>query len=275
VPQENCGTFFKKGASDMTDRKNWMLGISQYRDLNEAFLERCAKNGVESVEYAYTENDSDYDKVEQWSKNTGVRIWSRHLDFIHLSIAHPDKERIIRTMETYRRFIHEAAMTGAKTVVVHPSSEPISDEERPLAIEHSKESLRILAERARKAGITIAVENLPRTCLGNTVEELMDIISVDDDIVICFDVNHLLKQTHKHFVSVAGSKIKTLHISDYDFIDERHLLPGEGKIDWNALIGAFEKIGYAGAFNYELTAPLADIKENYKNLFDTYNGSKE
>jgi sugar phosphate isomerase/epimerase len=52
-------------------------------------------------------------------------------------------------------------------------------------------------------------------------------------------------------------------------------MPGEGKIDWNALLGAFEKIGYKGAFNYELTAPLADIKENYEKLFTAYDKTKE
>ena len=63
----------------------------------------------------------------------------------------------------------------------------------------------------------------------------------------------------------------TTHISDHDYENERHWLPGEGKINWNALIGALEKIGYRGVFNYEVGESLSAVKENYERLFADYN----
>ena len=49
----------------------------------------------------------------------------------------------------------------------------------------------------------------------------------------------------------------------------------DGKTDASFVINSnVEKIGYEGAFNYELTAPLADIKANYEKLFADYNASK-
>lgn len=250
----------------MTNRKNWMLGISRYRDLNEAFLERCAKNGVQSVEYAYTENDTDYDRVEQWSKNTGVKIWSRHLDFIHLSIAHPDKDRIVRTMETFRRFIHEAAMTGARTVVVHPSSEPIEDHDREQRMAESIESFGKLVEFAKPYKITVCCESLPRTCLCHNSEEALRIINSVDGLKLCFDTNHLLTEDPVHFIQQTGKHIHTLHVSDYDFVDEKHWLPLEGKVDWRSLIAELEKADYSGPFHYECGSPEV-IRENRDKLY--------
>ncbi len=220
--------------------------FKSYRDAGIKYMEVSSKPD----EYELY----DWDEVKKASEEYGIKIWSVHTPF-HLksnNIAYFDKAEREATLARHKFIYERAADLGAKYVIVHPSSEPIEDKDRPLAIQYSKQSLEILAKYAKEAGVKIAVENLPRTCLGNTVEELMDIISADDSIDICFDVNHLLKQSHKHFVSVAGKKIKTLHISDYDFIDERHLLPGKGKIDWKEILDLLESINYDGVFMYEV-----------------------
>jgi len=195
-----------------------------------------------------------WDEVRRCSEKTGVKIWSLHTPF------HPDTHNIANldrnvrefTIKNYIEMFDHASLLGAKVVIVHPSSEPISDRDRPTAMTYSKESLSILAPQAQKRGIVIAVEDLPRTCLGNTAEELLELVSVDSRLKICFDVNHLLKQTHRHFIRTAGEKIVTLHISDYDFCDERHWLPGKGKIDWNEILELLESIGYSNPFMYEV-----------------------
>ena len=48
-----------------------------------------------------------------------------------------------------------------------------------------------------------------------------------------------------------GEKIVTLHLSDYDFMNERHWLPGDGLIDWRALMQKLDAIGYRGVMMYE------------------------
>ena len=70
-----------------------------------------------------------------------------------------------------------------------------------------------------------------------------------------------------------GRRILTVHISDYDFIDERHWLPGEGKNDWNAILAALQAVGYAGPFMYEVRAyySSAAVAENKKLLFERFN----
>ena len=54
------------------------------------------------------------------------------------------------------------------------------------------------------------------------------------------------------FVRAVGKKIVTTHVSDYDFVDEKHWLPGEGKVDWQALVQALKDVGYNGPWLYEI-----------------------
>jgi len=120
----------------------------------------------------------------------------------------------------------------------------------------------------------IAVESLPRTCLFNTAAEGIAIIdAIPAGVGACVDVNHFLQEKSEDAVRALGCRILTTHISDHDYVDERHWLPGEngGKIDWMALLAAFEAVGYQGVFNYEATGTLPEIKENYDRLFAAYN----
>ena len=51
---------------------------------------------------------------------------------------------------------------------------------------------------------------------------MLELISADERLVICFDTNHLLSEDPVEFIHKCGHKIVTLHVSDYDFIDEKH-----------------------------------------------------
>ena len=80
-----------------------------------------------------------------------------------------------------------------------------------------------------------------------------------------------------------ADRIVTVHISDYDFINERHWLPGEGKNDWNALFAKFQEIDYNGVWMYEvsLKCPKTIIRDRdltfddfYKNAMSIFAGKK-
>ena len=85
------------------------------------------------------------------------------------------------------------------------------------------------------------------------------------------DVNHLLWDNAEDAVLDFGDRIYTLHISDYDKVDERHWLPGKGVIDWKKLIQNLQKIGYQGVFNYESEGTSKEVKENFISLFKLAN----
>ena len=138
-------------------------------------------------------------------------------------------------------------------VVVHATAEPISPSERGQRFEYAQAGLAAIGKRCRDEGLRVAVELLPRTCLGNTVDELMALLApLDGDTYgVCLDTNHLLQEKTEDFVRKVGSRIVTLHVADYDGIDERHWLPGKGINNWTAIIQALQEVGYRGPWMFE------------------------
>ena len=66
-------------------------------------------------------------------------------------------------------------------------------------------------------------------------------------------------------------------MSDYDFKDERHWLPGEGKIDWQTLYQDLKAVGFDGTWLYELNLSSTKTIDREKDLtaFDVKNNADE
>jgi len=156
------------------------------------------------------------------------------------------------TIGYFSELIKKARDIGFDKVVIRLNGEPISDDERSEKLKCSMDSLDRLEEMAFLEGVTITGEDLPRTCLGNTADELAKIVSVNDKLRGCFDTNHLLNDNNVNFMRMLRDKIITVHVSDYDFINERHWLPGEGKVGWKEVMTEFNQIGYEGVWMYEV-----------------------
>lgn len=280
-------------AQQSTPLDNWLAGSANddvFIEASQEQLNNMVKNGLTCLEvdwyvgvYKFENNRKELEKwargIKQRADKAGVTVWSAHLPFNRLyDISTVDED--IR-QQAIRNNIADMELS-AKTLapryfVIHPSLEPISDEERPQRIDACRKSLKQLAEKAQELNCILLVENLPRTCLGNTSAEIMYLIKGIEPIGICFDVNHLLKENHTDFIRNTRGKVLSTHMSDYDFIDEKHWLPGEGLIDWNELLDELIKAGYNGPFIYEPTcgklpyAPsIKDMGNRWKELKQSY-----
>ncbi|MBE6632947.1 MAG: sugar phosphate isomerase/epimerase [Ruminococcaceae bacterium] len=206
-------------------------------------------------------------------RRSGLILNGIHISFGALwNFANPNESLRRGAVENLRAILPTLEAYSPRCYVIHGSREPISNEERPVQLDALHRSL---VELTALTSTPIALEALPRTCLFNTSAEGIAIVDAVPGVRVCVDVNHFLKEDPCDAILALGNRIITTHISDYDFIDERHLLPGEGKIDWMRLIAAFEAIGYNGIFNYEIgKATAKEIKENYDRLFAEYNRRK-
>ena len=92
---------------------------------------------------------------------------------------------------------------------------------------------------------------------------MLQLLEANPYLRSCFDTNHLLQEDPLVFIEALKEKIVTLHVSDYDFINERHWLPGDGLLDWKAVMKKLDEIGYRGVFMYETgkTKQRADGEE--------------
>ena len=185
--------------------------------------------------------------------SAGLKVWSVHMPYsrkIDISLA--DSAKRADVVNYMADMMKVAGVFQPQRIVLHPSSEPIAPDERAERLSCSRESIGLLAPVAQEIGAILCVENLPRTCLGKDGQEMMYLIEGYEGVGICFDVNHLLYQSHEDFLKAIGKNtIKAVHISDYDFADERHLLPGVGKIDWAPLWKGIRQRGYNGIMMFE------------------------
>lgn len=235
----------------------YKIGLSTCRKKIDADLFKAyRKAGIEVAEIAVAREEYphlDYAAIAKAAQEGGVELWSFHLPFAaYTNIASPDEEVRQEAVRILSDYIHKAASIGIKIYVIHPSVGANPDEERAIRMASAKKSLAALAEVAAECGGVLAVEDLPRTCLGRNSFELLDLLSADDRLRVCFDTNHLLMEDPSDFVRKVGDKIVTIHVSDYDYLNERHWLPGEGELQWDLILEALQEVGYEGPWLYEI-----------------------
>lgn len=264
----------------------YKLGVSSYGwELNEQMFEKLHKANIDAVEISMLADEYkniNYKEVGALAKKYGIKLWSYHLPLQFAPLPEIDPSSLdsaIRenTVGYLSELVKKGADIGIDKFVIHASGEPIRDEAvRAEKMKYAMEVLDILAENAYRSGAYIAVENLPRTCLGNTADDIAQLVSANDKLKVCFDTNHLLKDDNLNFMEKLADKIITVHVSDYDFMNERHWLPGEGRIDWKSILAKFQEIGYNGVWMYEvpLQCPKTILRDRDLNFDDYYENAQ-
>jgi sugar phosphate isomerase/epimerase len=262
------------------------IGLSSCgKVISEELFKSYSEAGIECMEISVdleTGDNLNWPFLFEMSQKYGVELWSYHLPFHPfnvIDIASPDEELRQRSVDKCADLMIKISDFGVKVFVIHPSGEPIDEDKRSIHMEQAKKSLKTLADVADKCMVTLAVEDLPRTCLGRNSSDMLELVSADERLAICFDTNHLLGEDIKSFIERTGHKIITTHVSDYDFENERHWIPGEGDINWNELYDTLLAVGYKGPWLYELgfetpqsikrsrSLTCKDFADNAKTIF--------
>jgi len=256
----------KKGTSSCFF-KEWTLdNFMQLKNVGIDCFEISANYDNYMVNWDFPKNCM---KVAEDSRAAGIQFWSIHLPFSRkLDISSFDDESRNLTIDTNMKLIEAAAKAGARVAVLHPSSEPITDDIRKERLARSKEAIIMLCKQCKKYNMQLAVENLPRTCLCNSAEEMVELLR-DTGANIIFDTNHSLKEDNLQFLDTlisSGIKIVSIHISDYDFVDERHRLPGDGINNWHGIFERLEKADYRGPLMYEVPKKPKEREEISLNI---------
>jgi sugar phosphate isomerase/epimerase len=249
-------------------------------DYDEFMMSELTEAGVETLEINARQLATPHQReaarhlfpLRSPKVSTIHALFGLEYDFSRLE-PQPWQYAVSRAVET----VELAAELNVPILVLHASSEPILPEERPRHLARVIEGLTLIGQKARSTGRRLAIEYLPRTCLGNSLAELTMLVDQlgDESFGVCLDVNHLMGQYAElpRIVYSLGPRLIATHISDCDEVDEKHWLPGKGVIDWHAFMQALREIDYQGPFTYEcdiegdsLAEKLAKLRDNFSWL---------
>ncbi len=264
----------------MTDRKNWLPAVStdwkghrteSYRALAAAGIRHVELSGGNRAFWDELDFVHNARHIVETMHACGVEPSSVHLPFApfeELDPACKDKDVRAHIVAYQSELLRAAADCGVPIAVIHPSGEPYGAFERGERMKCAVDTLRQIAETADACGVRLAVENLPRTCLGNIHEEITLMTMEIPSLCVCFDTNHSLRQKNPDCIRALGGKIATLHLSDYDMVDERHLLPFLGRNDWHGIMQALEETDYEGYLTFEISSKGVLNEQNLRLAYD-------
>ena len=115
---------------------------------------------------------------------------------------------------------------------------------------------------AQGRGLLLAVENMRlapsvRACrrFCQSAEEVLS-LAERLDTAVCWDTGHGNSTgcDQEGELALLGKRLRWVHINDNTGIDDDHLPPFEGNVDFAAVARGLSKAGYTGAFNYEIAA---------------------
>ena len=120
--------------------------------------------------------------------------------------------------------------------------------------------IRRIVDIAENFDVNVALENLRKA-------EYMDYIFEEissSKLGFCYDSGHNNCFTPlRDFLKQYGDKLFALHLHDNDGIDDLHMIPFDGNIEWNKIKNEIASINYNGAISIEVEQGR---HEKYKNI---------
>ena len=182
----------------------------------------------------------------------GISVPSVHNPASGRSLDVPDEDERLASIEDNINYFALMQASGIPEIIIHPTSGAAGKDDEAWAEVpgRSRESLKVLAEKAADAGVRLAVENNSSNGRpGSTMASLLQLIDgLGEHVGLCMDIGHS-QQAHLDLleelsVALASGKLFTLHLHDVDPDGKDHYIPGEGCLDFEPFLGMLRDHGY-------------------------------
>jgi sugar phosphate isomerase/epimerase len=257
----------------LTSRFGISTHVFHAERLAREHLAAVAARGFEALELYATRTHFDYHDpaaavaLGGWLEDTGLSLHAVHAPTTvgfsggkwgeTLSLAAGDEGRRQTAVSETVTSLGLASVVPFDHLVMHlgvPSADPGANSRSAAA-----RSLEEVAEAAEAVGVGVAIELIPNPL--SLAPRLVQWLEEDLELGragICLDVGHAhLAGDVMDAVETCSGHIVTTHVHDNNGRRDDHLVPGHGTIDWEGVMMAFQKVGYDGAWIFEL-APAGD-----------------
>jgi sugar phosphate isomerase/epimerase len=247
---------------------NWPIGLSTGCFYTEPLIDRLETiraSGFSMIEVVFSSPHLDYKNpalVQEAAARIdalGMEAYSFHAPFAdEIDISSIDAAARQRAFEAILPAIDAAALLGVHYFVIHPGPENTeipSREERLLRIENVCSVLERVAARCGEVGIQCVLENkLPHLMFGQSADLLWILACLKGNRVgACLDTGHAhLAGDLYPLVYKMAPYLRLLHVHDNKGHGDDHLPPGDGRIDWTALLKELAAANFTGALILEL-----------------------
>lgn len=258
-------------------------------------IEILAKAGFDAIDYTFTPwmergempwNGSEYasyaKEVNQMAKDNGIFFNQAHAPFIFHTSYLPDWNREILPLQI--RCMESCALLGIPHMVVHPvhhlpynrhlTSGPSNME---TIWDLNREYYHLLQPYAKEFGVKVSLENMfgedaRRGCLvpdmfsdPHEYAKFYDELGDTENFMCLVDTGHsgIVGEDAGDTIRVLGSRVKGLHLNDNDYRSDGHLIPFQGKIDWEDVMKALAEIHYEGDFTFEALHLYEGFREEF------------
>lgn len=202
--------------------------------------------------------------LRAYSDEQGITYNQAHLPFHFKWDDEGEWERFIGPV--HYRALDICGIMGVKYVVVHPIHHMVYPGHEEEVYDYNMRFFRTMIPYCEKYGYKICIENMwqrevktKRIC-HDSCSRMEELIRYIDDLggtehfVACLDIGHvgLVGLEPQDCIRQLGHKyLHSLHVHDNDYVNDHHLLPGQGKIDWEEVCRALGEIDYDGELTYE------------------------
>jgi sugar phosphate isomerase/epimerase len=261
------------------------FGISTHlyheQRLNRDHLVQIAGYGFEAVEVFATRSHFDYHdpaaiaQLAGWLKDTGLALHGIHAPIADrllpgnhwgeaFSNAVSDNGKRQAAVREADAALNIARQIPTEVFVVHLGTPTVQGgENNRTAAFRSVEDICRLAE---PIGIRVALEVIPNPISDGT--SLVDMLEKDLDAPrtgICLDFGHaFLMGDVADTIEIVAEHLITTHVHDNNGKKDDHLVPFEGRLNWDIALMTMQKVGYDGTYLMELAntgSPAAVLEQ--------------
>lgn len=247
---------------------HWRIGLSTGCFYNQSILDclpLIRESGFSTIEVCSSPSHLDFrdeaavNRAAEQISELGMEAYSLHAPFApDIDISSSDAAQREASVAEICQAAKAAALLHTHYFVLHPGPEnpaPTPAEEQLSHMQYVIDSINQVARRCRELGVVCVLENkLPHLLFGKTSDILWILDGINGaEVGACLDTGHafLSGDVHNLIHKLAGH-LKMIHAHDNAGINDNHLPPGDGKIDWGQVLQDLIAIQFHGPFILEM-----------------------